>query len=300
MVCCNTLASTIDKVPRFSKPKLDSKFTSEWLELERGVVRYIKVGNQQAKETVVLMPDPPNTIEHLEELIKLLEPNFQVVVFEGVGFGHSRAFLSYNFSVRHNADVIIELLEKLNVNNAILALTCIAALPSLMVANKHPEIVSGLVLGQTPSLDEAKKWASRVDFKNVLATPFIGQIILRALRNKIADVWYQNALPKGGGRSSLVARTLASFKDGARFSLASAFQALQSDNTTPLELVASQQAIVLWGSLDRTHKKTNKQSIIELLPNGSIIELENCAHFPDIEAPEAFAKAIHDVSHLAS
>lgn len=298
MACCSSVASYIDKVPTLSKLNPDSVFSSQWLKLERGTIRYVRRGDPQARDTVILMPDPPNTIEHMEELIKILEPTFQVIAFEGIGFGYSTASLSYDFSIEHNADVIEELLKKLNVNRAILALTCILALPGLMVAKRHPEIIFGLVLGQTPSLDEAKIWAKRVDFKGVLGTPFVGQLLLRLMRNKISDIWYKNALPKEKSRSSYIEKTLHSFSKGARFSLASAFQSIQRDMTMPSELIAEQNAIVLWGSLDRSHKKTNKYSILDCLPNGKIVELDHCAHFPDIEAPEEFAKAIFEVAEV--
>jgi pimeloyl-ACP methyl ester carboxylesterase len=246
------------------------------------------------------MPDPPNTIEHMEELIKILEPTFQVIAFEGLGFGYSTASCSHDFSLEHCADVIAELLKKLEVNRAILALTCIAALPGLMVAKKHPEIVTGLVLGQVPSLSEAKKWAKRVDFKGVLGTPFVGQILLRIMRGRVSDIWYKNALARDNDRRPYVDKTKISFRRGARFSLASALQSFQRDKTSSSELIAEQNAIVLWGSLDRGHKKTNKHSILDLLPNGKVIELEHCAHFPDIEVPKEFAKAIFDIAGTES
>jgi len=293
---CSSIASYIDKIPSVSSPKPDSVFTSHYLELQRGTVRYIRTGNTKSKITVVLMPDPPNTIEHMQELIKMLEPTFQVIAFEAIGFGYSTASLSYDFSVQHNADVIIQLLEKLDVKQAILALTCVAALPGLVVAKRHPEKVIGLVLGQTPALDEARAWAKRVDFKGVLATPFIGQILLRLLRNKISGLWYKNALAKGMNSHSYLDKTLKSFRRGARFSLASAFQALLCDKTGPTEFVVEQNAIILWGNLDRSHKHTNNRSILNLVPNGKIIELENCAHFPDIEAPAEFASAIFSIA----
>jgi pimeloyl-ACP methyl ester carboxylesterase len=296
VACCSSVASYIDKLPSISKLNPDSIYTSQWLELDRGKIRYIRRGDPKAKDTVILMPDPPNTIEHMEELIKILEPTFQVIAFEGMGFGYSTAFPSHDFSLEHCADVIVELLKKLEINRAILALTCIAALPGLMVAKKNPDIITGLVLGQTPSLSEAKKWANRVDFKGLLGTPFVGQILLRLLRNRVSDIWYKNALARDEDRSPYVEKTLSSFRRGARFSLASALQSFQRDKTSSSELVAEQNAIVLWGSLDRGHKKTDKHSILDFLPNGKIIELENCAHFPDIEAPEEFAKAICDIA----
>jgi pimeloyl-ACP methyl ester carboxylesterase len=33
-----------------------------------------------------------------------------------------------------------------------------------------------------------------------------------------------------------------------------------------------------------------------MLPNGKLIELPSCGHFPDLEAPEAFFEAINEVA----
>ena len=65
-------------------------------------MRYVRVGNQHAKDTVIFMPAPANIIEHMEVLIKMFESNFQLIAFEGIGFGYSRAFLPYDFSLKHN------------------------------------------------------------------------------------------------------------------------------------------------------------------------------------------------------
>ncbi len=299
MASPSSVASYLDKIPRVSRPAPESIFTSQWLKLKRGEIRYVRTGNPSAKDTVILMPDPPNTIEHMEELIKLLEPSFQVIAFEGMGFGYSKPALSYDFSIEHNADTIIELLNKLKISRAILALTCVAAIPGILVAQKHPEIITGLVLGQTPSLCEAKKWARRVDFKGALGTPFAGQIILKLMKKRVSDIWYKNALPVGENRQSYVQKAFKAFNKGAQFSLASAFQSLQQERIEPSSIIAQQDAIVLWGNLDRSHKKTNKHSVLELLPNGKLIELDHCAHFPDIEAPNEFAEAVFEVARTS-
>lgn len=292
----STIISGIDKLPAISRRNPDSTYSSNWLKLKRSTIRYVRRGSVDAKHTVILMPDPPNTIEHLSELIHILESDFQVVIFEGVGFGYSKASLSYDFSLKHNAEAIIEMLELLDIKNAILALTCVSALPGLFVANKRPDIVHGLVLGQAPSVKEAKAWGQRVDFKGVLGTPILGQLMLRMLRGRISGLWYKNALPEFVDTSPYILRTLDSFKRGARFSMASALQALKRDNTPANEFSANQPTIIVWGNLDRTHRKTNKKDLLSLLPNCKLIELNECGHFPDIEAPNEFAKAIHEVS----
>ena len=85
-------------------------------------------------------------------------------------------------------------------------------------------------------------------------------------------------------------------KKGSRFLLASALQALQNEKLTEDDLTANQNAIVLWGKLDRTHKITNRAGVLDMYPSGKLVEMEKCGHFPDLEAPEDFAKAIYTVA----
>lgn len=296
MVCCSFVASSIDKLPSLRKPQPETMYESRWLSLKRGTIRYVSLGKNDASDTIILMPDPPNTIEHMSELINLLSKKFKVVIFEGLGFGYSTANMDYDFSIEHNAEVMLELLHKLEIKRAILALTCVAALAGLWVANKYPERIKGIVLGQTPSLDEAKRWAKRIDFKGLIGTPFLGQILLKLFKGRISDLWYENALARGKDRHFFIDNANISFKNGARFSLASGLQSLLGSETDAADLIARQKSIVLWGNLDRSHRSTNKYFILDFLPNGKIVELEKCAHFPDVEAPEAFAEAIEEVA----
>ena len=295
MHCCS-IASHIDKTLVWQKPTPPAASNSEWLKLKHGLVRYVERGNPQAKLTVLLMPDPPNTIEHMEPLIKILANDFRVIAYENLGFGYSSAAASYDFSIAHNAGLVGEILDQLHIKKAVLALTCIASLHGLLAAKQRTDKIVGVVLAQASSLEEAKKWANRVDFKGIIGTPFLGQIALRLGKKKISDLWYGNALPKGADRTDYLAEALHSFGLGSRFSLASALQALKREQMTSEALTIEQDTLVLWGKLDRTHRATRKESILELLPNGEMLELENCGHFPDLEAPELFANAIFDVA----
>ena len=296
MGCCSHTAAYLDKLPRFSASAPESALHSQWITLQNCTLRYVRVGDAAASHTVVMMPDPPNTIEHMAELIGLLEKQCQVIVFEGPGFGFSTPGFSYDFSIEHNAALITEFLERLALRNVILAFTCVAGLSALKVAHQRPDIVSGLVLAQVPGLDGAKQWAKRVDFKGVIGTPFIGQLFLRLLRTRLTDIWYKNALSKGANRQPYTQLAICAFRRGARFSLASAFQALLGGSTRDADLVASQPATVLWGTSDRSHRYTDRRAILALVPNASMVELEGCAHFPDIEMPVEFAKSVMAVA----
>jgi len=56
--------------------------------------------------------------------------------------------------------------------------------------------------------------------------------------------------------------------------------------------VADGHVSVAWGLADRTHRKTDKQSILTHLPSAVIHPLPECGHCPDIEAPYAYSKLL--------
>ncbi len=290
------IANQIDNLPRIKKISLEDVFHSEWIDLKRGKTRYVLRANESAEYTVVLAPDPPNTIEQMKPLIDLLAHDFQVLAFDTLGFGYSSTQFQYQYSMEHHAGVTIEVLEKLDVDNAILGFTCVAALPALLAAKKRPDLIKGLVLGQAPSIDESKRWARRVDFKGLMRTPFVGQLALKLLKSKVTSIWYTTAFPAHFDTSAMTQDTQKSFKRGARFSLASALQALFREAVTADDLTVLQPTILLWGELDKSHKKTNPEKTLEMLPNGSLTRIPQCGHFPDIEAPEEFAAALREVA----
>jgi len=238
------------------------------------------------------MPDPPNSIEQMTPLIEILSREFRVVAFDAPGFGYSRASNEFNFSVSHNAKIIIEIIEKLEIERVILAMTCVGALPAIYAARLRPDLVGGLVLGQVPSIEDAKLWAKNVDVAGLLGMPYLGQTMLKIMRGKISKKWYESAFPKGYDSKNHYLHTIDSYKRRASFSLASAFQALEAEETTTSDLMVETNSVILWGMMDRTHKKTNRHGIMECLPNSVFFELENSGHFPDIEVPDIFSNAV--------
>lgn len=288
--CCLIHASTIDRIA-FKKVNPPRDYENRWLDSQLGSIRYVLSGKSQ-NQCVMLMPDPPNSIEQMKPLIDILTDDFYVIAFDAPGFGYSRASSKFNYSIEHNAQIIIELIQSLCVSRAILAMTCIGALPAIYASKYRPELISGLVLGQTPSLEDAKRWANSVDIGGLLGTPYLGQALLKFARSKVSKNWYDIAFPKGYNTRSHYHNTIDSFRRGAGFSLASAFQALKSERMNTSHLVTETNAIVLWGMLDRTHKKTDRYGIMDCLSNGKLLELNNSGHFPDIEAPDKFSNAI--------
>jgi pimeloyl-ACP methyl ester carboxylesterase len=81
----------------------------------------------------------------------------------------------------------------------------------------------------------------------------------------------------------------AAFDRGAAYCLASAFQA--TFRGAPDTASRRAPGLVAWGSRDRTHRKSDPKGARAYLDGASVTEL-GVGHFPDLEAPEAFAAAL--------
>lgn len=285
-------ASTLDafRIRKITPPQAGY----QTLDTEFGRIRYLRTGDR-SRPSVVLMPDPPNTLEHMQGLIEILKTRYDVIGFEAIGFGFSTPSVNYDYSPAHMAQSITRLLEFLSVRRAIAAFTCVAGLSAIYLAKLRPDLVGGLVLGQTPSIPEAQKWLRRVDSRRILSTPYMGQLALRLGEKKIVSGWYKVAFPRdydGNRKSEHVRSAFASLAQGAFFSLASAFQAIAKINAGEFAGAVDVPAVVLWGEQDRTHRPTRVEDIFSILPRAELRKLPHCGHFPDIEEPAAFAAAI--------
>jgi pimeloyl-ACP methyl ester carboxylesterase len=238
-------------------------------------------------QTVVLIPDPPNVIEHHAAMIRTLERHCRVVCFDPPGFGFSRPKRGFGFTVDDHASVIVNLFERLGIRDAVIGTTCLLGFAAARVAKLRPDLISRLVLGQVPSETQARQWMHRVDFKGLIGTPVIGQLLMMTMPTRIAKSWYGAALRKGAPIAPMFEPAQRSFRAGAAYCLASSFQAFDA---APLPDISGleQPVAVCWGSKDRTHRRTDPRSFLEHAPHARHVTFEDCGHFPDLERPEEF------------
>lgn len=268
---------------------LPTKDDIHFVELSLATVRARVAGKGQ--RTLVIVLDPPNTIEHYTELIARLISEFRVVFFEATGFGFSFPKTGFKFTLSERAQVVIELLEQLNVRAAVLSFPCLEAFVALMVAERRPELVEKLLLIQVPSYIEAKHWTRRTDILNVIKTPSLGQVATSLGKNLLAREWYRSALPRSADITPYLNSALDSFKHGACFCLSSAFQTFQQEEE-PVFSAIEKETIVLWGTADSTHTQTDKKSLLAYVPHVRWIEFKHCGHFPDFLNPEEYIRLL--------
>jgi pimeloyl-ACP methyl ester carboxylesterase len=253
-------------------------------------VRYRMHGQGPA---VAFMTDPPNVLEHYDDLVDELARDHTVLILEMPGFGFSpiRRGVIPTFSVLQEA--VLYTLRTLHGGPYVLAFPCVTAFLALAIAYQHPSLVSGLLLSQAPSWNETLTWKARMDANGMLRTPVLGQLIMHFGRRRIAQRWYQAVSGTAECCNRFTAIAHVSFQHGAAFPLATGFQHLLVEGNTfaPVD----QRTLFIWGLRDRSHKRTNRTSSLTLAANGQILESAEHGHFPELEDPAWFAGVLRSM-----
>jgi pimeloyl-ACP methyl ester carboxylesterase len=131
----------------------------------------------------------------------------------------------------------------------------------------------------------------------MLQLPFIGQLTNAIYAKKLVDNWYSLSLPKNHESKYAFAQTANnSMAKGGCFCLSSLVQGLNKDRKSALKLIGVPTTLV-WGSMDFTHRKTDKETIKEHIKSCEIIEFEHCGHFPELENRKDYVRLIKERTH---
>ncbi|MDP3859839.1 MAG: alpha/beta hydrolase [Stagnimonas sp.] len=248
----------------------------------RAQIRYRERGQGRP---IVFVADPPVTLELYDELLELYAGHFRVVVFELPGMGFSTPGAGYDLRFQPANDGVAEFLQAVVGEPAVLAFSCVAGFIAVDLANRYPQLVSHLVLIQTPSWSEAVRWKHSRDPKGVLGRPFIGQLVMNRMKRSRAPLWFQLALGgRGGHYEPFCDCAQDSIRRGAGWALASAFQHYLTDQSPPLPLVR-QPLLALWGLRDQSHAPTDKSSTERLAQRAESEHYPDLGHFPELEDP---------------
>ena len=264
------------------------------LEMSFGELRVLDT--KQGKQSIIIIPDGPNVIEHHLGMVDKLKSKFRVIVLDLPGFGFSTHNGNYDYSYLKTNELLIELLDLIKVDRVNIVFPCANGFYGLAFTHAYPEKVGSLTLIQTPSSESMNKWASRT-VPNYLKKPVIGQMLMPFMEKKFADKWYDYALPKGVDRQLYQSIALKCLNDGGNFCLCSLTQGLLSLDEDLLFIDSRIPSTLVYGARDFTHKHTDFSGIGKYNKKIELICFENSGHFPDLEEEDKFAKLL--ISKLA-
>jgi pimeloyl-ACP methyl ester carboxylesterase len=240
-----------------------------------------------SRPTLVIVPDAPNAIEHYEPLVRRLGRSANVVCIEAPGSGFSFPRRDYDFSIERIAATLRAALEHLDLGPYVLITPCGGAYPGIRLANQHPELIAALAIVQAAGWEEEKRWIRRIDPKRRMSRPLVGQALCALSSRRLSDTWYQAALGPGAPKDAYKETSREVLGRGGCFCLASLIQA--NRDARPDLAPVTQPTLVLWGTKDRTHARTERRSSLELAPDARFVEFAGSGHSPDLEEEERFA-----------
>jgi pimeloyl-ACP methyl ester carboxylesterase len=272
-----------------AKPKAEHDYF--FLETNYGRIRVIDTMGD--KPVIINVPDGPNVIEHQLQLIKELSNNFRVVCFEYPGVGLSYPNSTFDYSYKHGADLLIQIMDILNIPKAALLFSCSNGFYAIQAVSEHPNKFDHVFLSQTPSVHALAEWSLK-NIPSVLRIPILGQIINIISLKKLAKIWYKYALPKESiHRSSFSEKAHLRLCSGGCFCLSSLVQGLSLEQKKAL-YVSEKPITLVWGNKDFSHRKTDKSTINQHIKNVEIIEFIESGHFPELEETKKYVQLIED------
>jgi pimeloyl-ACP methyl ester carboxylesterase len=246
------------------------------------------------RPTLVIQPDAPNAIEHYDGLIRRLAESVNVVCIEAPGSGFSFPRRDYDFRIERIAAALGAALEHLDLGPYVLVAPCGGTYPGIRLANERPELIAGLAIVQAAGWEEEKRWIRRIDPKRRMSRPLVGQAVCGLSSRRLSDTWYEAALAPGSPKEAFKATSREVLGRGGCFCLASLIQA-NRDAEPDLDPI-TQPALVLWGTQDRTHARTERRTSLDLAPAARYLEFADAGHSPDLEQDERFADLALDLA----
>ncbi len=252
---------------------------------------------------VLLMPDPPNTIEHYDPMFAHWAGKLTVVALEIPGFGFSRASHPDALSYAGTVAAVVHALRSLGLGRMIVSGPCTLAYVAIGVAAAMPGSTIGVIASQATDVPGERQWIYRaVDPDGWLREPMIGQMAWaqpRVREHLAIDGWYPAAAGKGADIRQWQKTARWAHACGCGNALASQIQEWFGEETSAAVPVVQCPGVILFGQGDRTHRRSDPQGLRRYLPHAEVRLLPLAGHFPDLEDPAAFRRAVSDLLAMA-
>jgi pimeloyl-ACP methyl ester carboxylesterase len=185
---------------------------------------------------------------------------------------------------------VVELLDALDVDRAVLAGHSSASLVARRVAIDHPERVAGLVLEGSPTVladDEglAAFVSSLLDLEDPIDPEFVREFIGGTTAG--VDDAFMNVM---------VAEAV---KVPARVWREAFAGLLQDDDLAELGSIAA-PTVLVWGDADGLVDREHQETLTRLIPSAELLVYPSVGHTPHWEAPERYARDITDLASRAA
>ena len=269
-------------------------FESRWFESSVGPVHYVDEGEGPP---ILMLHGNPTWSFLYRDIIRDLRSDFRCVAPDLPGFGLSARPDGYGYTPREHADVVRELVQHLDLQNAIVMGQDWGGPVAMSVAASMPERVRGLVMGNTWYWPN-DQLVGKV-FSLVLSSPpfqwlikrrnfFVKRMMPTVMRRKLtAAEWahYSEVQPPGMREGAAV------FPREIR---KSEFWLTEVEANVKSQLL-EKPLLLTWGMKDMAFRpKAFLPRWQRDFPQATLVELREAKHYIQEDAPEEIAAAIRN------
>jgi len=260
-------------------------------------LRYAELGKPE-NPALILLHGVPENLQAWYGVAPILAEKYHVLAIDWPGFGGSDGLNSTElYNSRYFAEVVVDFMDTLGIDQANLVATDIALLPALLVGLEHEHRVLKLAVmdGIPFPRPNYASWELRSFAKK-------GSLRGKALVNWFPSISAQIAYLKGfyrghsipleirdefaqDGKSKTNQQAFLSYFQN--FSLAQEYFERRAENLKA-------DVLVLWGSHDRFIDKKLGYEIAQILPKANLKIIKNAGHYVHMDRPKAVAEAVLD------
>lgn len=269
-------------------------FESRFVTLASGArIHYVDEGQGPL---LLLLHGNPTWSFLYRDIIAELKDSYRLIAPDYPGFGLSSSPEGYGFTAAEQAAIMAAFIEKLDLTDITVFMQDWGGPIGFFVAERHPERVSGFVIGNT--------WAWPIERKGQMVFSTVmggwpGQLaawccdgvvrffLSRGVATKISDAELAMYL----GPFAAPGTHLPTHIFPAELTDAKAFLTTVRNG---LKRLSDRPALIVWGLEDFAFQKPERERFETLFPQHQTVLLKNAGHFIQEDAPVKIASAIRD------
>jgi haloalkane dehalogenase len=266
-------------------------FADHYAGLARSVVHYIDEGSGPP---LLMLHGNPTWSFLYREMVSGLRDRYRCVAIDYPGFGLSTPRRGYGFTPAEHADVVEQLVLRLDLRDVTLMTQDWGGPIGFAVATRHPERFARFVIGNTwawPKADPATRLFSRflggpvgrrlILNRNLFVEGALGRGVRRTLPDAVMDAYRGPFLtPASRWPTAVFPREIL------------ASRPFLADLERRLPELRDRHALIVWPTRDVAFRERELRRWEELFPNHRTVILEGAGHYIQEDAPSEIVAAI--------
>jgi pimeloyl-ACP methyl ester carboxylesterase len=257
---------------------------------ERDAIAYEERGTGT---TLVLLHGHPFNRSMWMSQIEALSTEFRVLTLDLPGYGDSPP-RSDPMTMRAFADSVIELLDRVGVQDAIVIGLSMGGLVAMELGLGYASRVNGLVLAATTAAPVAD---GEVEARSAKAALAMDRGMLPLAAEMITNLFGPSAARDHSMVLRIFAMMLASSPSGAAAALRG--RAQRPDYSRLLRSLTV-PALVISGTHDAYAPEPVVQQLLDALPDAELVRFSDSGHLPNLEEPDRFNDAVRQFAARVS